>query len=227
MALSEVRMFARLIPARAGNIPCATGSPALAAAHPRSRGEHRRKPWKASLRRGSSPLARGTFGVGLSGGASLRLIPARAGNIRGSTPAASRQAAHPRSRGEHAIADTKDRGIAGSSPLARGTLYINRRGNAGLRLIPARAGNMFFALTWLPFESAHPRSRGEHWRRRARSLASCGSSPLARGTSRRLPFFLGRRRLIPARAGNICPPQGTKPFSSAHPRSRGEHEHWL
>ena len=68
-----------LIPARAGTTSCAKAPPALARAHPRSRGDHRACSHASRARLGSSPLARGPprnihtndYGVGL--------IPARAG----------------------------------------------------------------------------------------------------------------------------------------------------
>ena len=71
--------------------------------------------------------------------------------------------------------------------------------------------------------TAHPRSRGEHWDTLTRLRETCGSSPLARGTRTNRRHWVGRRRLIPARAGNT----GLYIFASssraAHPRSRGEH----
>ena len=91
-------------------------------AHPRSRGEHYHKQAKQMRDRGSSPLARGTYQSDSAGPVVARLIPARAG----STISARRQvvfpAAHPRSRGEHAIAAPSAQAKVGSSPLARGTL---------------------------------------------------------------------------------------------------------
>ena len=91
----------RLIPARAGNISCAFLPARLAAAHPRSRGEHKAPRY-----------------VARPGG---WLIPARAGNIRHSVAPLDASAAHPRSRGEHAAPILARRSPGGSSPLARGT----------------------------------------------------------------------------------------------------------
>ena len=73
------------------------------------------------LRRGSSPLARGThLLVNLSAG-EVGLIPARAGNTGTCERKAARIWAHPRSRGEHVVSLAGGAVDAGSSPLARGT----------------------------------------------------------------------------------------------------------
>ena len=50
-------------------------------------------------------------------------------------------AAHPRSRGEHAISDGVGSAVEGSSPLARGTQMAISGLPKWDRLIPARAGN--------------------------------------------------------------------------------------
>ena len=111
----------------------------------------------------------------------------------------------------------------GSSPLARGTYGQRSRGKTRRRLIPARAGNIDLHPASRTGSTAHPRSRGEHADISRATANSCGSSPLARGTSKNSFHRLFRCRLIPARAGNIRkrPPSATA--SSAHPRSRGEH----
>ena len=70
---------------------------------------------------------------------------------------------------------------------------------------------------------AHPRSRGEHITVFFVVAFVGGSSPLARGTSRLQRTIRGRRRLIPARAGNIRSARGAAEIRAAHPRSRGEH----
>ena len=71
----------RLIPARAGNMLWRGVKRLATAAHPRSRGEHQAVTSERLKTRGSSPLARGTSVLLLEGGFSVRLIPARAGNI--------------------------------------------------------------------------------------------------------------------------------------------------
>ena len=131
--------------------------------------------------------------------------------------------AHPRSRGEHILHLIPRLTAHGSSPLARGTyLPTGVRGVQG-RLIPARAGNIVYRPAYHVPYSAHPRSRGEHTCTSRWSRTVTGSSPLARGTCRCFPRFRLRRRLIPARAGNIRSTETWFTCSPAHPRSRGEH----
>ena len=131
--------------------------------------------------------------------------------------------AHPRSRGEHCRALRLSGESPGSSPLARGTWVQPDAGYGILRLIPARAGNMWCSRPFCPLCQAHPRSRGEHHRRIRVCLLQPGSSPLARGTLPADLFDDPQRRLIPARAGNIKGSDVQHGRSPAHPRSRGEH----
>ena len=156
------RTRGRLIPARAGNICLRTLWARVSAAHPRSRGEHEERQNKRIDAVGSSPLARGTFLVLRCRVRRLRLIPARAGNIHAVRSQPQRQAAHPRSRGEHLRSNSIEKFTPGSSPLARGTLDIFRCNIGGMRLSPARAGNMFSSRKLMCVVTAHPRSRGEH-----------------------------------------------------------------
>ena len=132
-------------------------------AHPRSRGEHPQRRANLHASMGSSPLARGTQKCPETYGGGWGLIPARAGNTFTHWQRFSVLKAHPRSRGEHVSVAAKVCGdVAGSSPLARGTLTPENWHWDAAGLIPARAGNTgigSFASGW-PW--AHPRSRGEH-----------------------------------------------------------------
>ena len=172
---------------------------------------------------GSSPLARGTR-TGLQGYALLvRFIPARAGNTLARRRSSVRRAVHPRSRGEHTVADYVGRARDGSSPLARGTRRSGTRSRRPGRFIPARAGNTSRAGSPARARPVHPRSRGEHPSAGGHAPASSGSSPLARGTRE---YGCTRRignRFIPARAGNTPLRASNGDTSTVHPRSRGEH----
>ena len=111
---------------------------------------------------GSSALARGTplrpSGESGVGG----LIPTHAGNTLKSTHCMALTRAHPRSRGEHVLAETRGEGGYGSSPLARGTRSLLVSFLTLPRLIPARAGNTWVFYFFTAPTPAHPRSRGEH-----------------------------------------------------------------
>ncbi|KXI17198.1 hypothetical protein HMPREF3227_01727 [Corynebacterium sp. CMW7794] len=110
-------------------------------AHPRSRGEHRRRGWAGQSRAGSSPLTRGAPRPLSSSSSSVRLIPAHAGST--STPPTSypNPPAHPRSRGEHLCGRRGAYPPAGSSPLTRGAPLRHLRPGSDGRLIPAHAGS--------------------------------------------------------------------------------------
>ena len=135
----------------------------------------------------------------------------------------AREAAHPRSRGEHWRKTAIHELANGSSPLARGTWLGSLRGLVLVRLIPARAGNIDNSRSHPFSQSAHPRSRGEHALVFFLTWSVSGSSPLARGTLDGCLGLCEAWRLIPARAGNIGARPQTRFALAAHPRSRGEH----
>ena len=174
--------------------------------------------------RGSSPLTRGAQGQRPAAHNVRGLIPAHAGSTAQKCRHDSTSTAHPRSRGEHdqdfdALSDEM-----GSSPLTRGAPNVPRVHRAGERLIPAHAGSTFLLPAASSPPRAHPRSRGEHQATTQNAVGAVGSSPLTRGA----PFcgtgvgLVGG--LIPAHAGSTYRPRSPAGYSSAHPRSRGEHE---
>ena len=90
-----------LIPAHAGKTPDADYRPHRDEAHPRSRGENRRRCDATDITTGSSPLTRGKLPAKLAPVTSVGLIPAHAGKTSSSLWVAVRASAHPRSRGEN------------------------------------------------------------------------------------------------------------------------------
>ena len=195
----------RFIPARAGNTARLRGTATGRTVHPRSRGEHPIITPRSMLPAGSSPLARGTRLGAERPRHRRRFIPARAGNTTGPGPRGGCRPVHPRSRGEHHDELVFTCPNVGSSPLARGTQRLQGGVGVGHRFIPARAGNTTRSCGTRSSLAVHPRSRGEHFQWLPESEASCGSSPLARGTR---PADTTRRetdRFIPARAGNTEP----------------------
>ena len=192
-------------------------------AHPRSRGEHAIQAQVSNRLSGSSPLARGTRQRTGPSIPRKGLIPARAGNTTRCPVAARRTWAHPRSRGEHGGRGLTVTDLAGSSPLARGTLIDITQLLKSRGLIPARAGNTSPGLPCANPSRAHPRSRGEHNLRECAYECFLGSSPLARGTQTLPLRKIAGWGLIPARAGNTQTKCSTIQQRRAHPRSRGEH----
>ena len=130
--------------------------------------------------------------------------------------------AHPRSRGENALAALGITICGGSSPLTRGKLR-GRAEEPHLRgLIPAHAGKTPRRPGDCCRGEAHPRSRGENEMTNIYLGTAGGSSPLTRGKH---PARVARGlvpRLIPAHAGKTAR-RTLQPLAiTAHPRSRGE-----
>ena len=197
-----------------------TWSPLLSD-HPRSRGVYSLAAGGGATAGGSSPLARGLHGEGVTVVGDGRIIPARAGFT---DPGARRVVPtwdHPRSRGVYQAGRPRRRRRRGSSPLARG-LRAGGGGRSGTRrIIPARAGFTGGCLQQPRPQADHPRSRGVYPPASSSQPASPGSSPLARGllavrVTDGAPFGI-----IPARAGFTLSSGSPLLPSRDHPRSRG------
>ena len=174
---------------------------------------------------GSSPLARGARGKGRLDARYRGLIPARAGSTITGSVLIWPMRAHPRSRGEHAVASYQVEDPTGSSPLARGAHGVGGPAAASCGLIPARAGSTLKRPGCLPSMRAHPRSRGEHFWEGTVGVYRQGSSPLARGAPISIGWVPIRVGLIPARAGSTRTSFPKNFRLRAHPRSRGEHSY--
>ena len=171
---------------------------------------------------GSSPLTRGKLRRRNVRARPARLIPAHAGKTVALRYRRTRLPAHPRSRGENVVADTKKFSRAGSSPLTRGKHRLADRLQDRERLIPAHAGKTARPQSRSRAPAAHPRSRGENSFRRDSAGIKGGSSPLTRGKPPRVRRAGGQQRLIPAHAGKTrCDRRRGRSYG-AHPRSRGE-----
>ena len=192
---------ARIIPARAGFTAVVEADGLPSADHPRSRGVYCARTSRTRSVPGSSPLARGlpaeVGGVDDDAG----IIPARAGFTGEVMGAMSAAWDHPRSRGVYEAARSWAASRLGSSPLARGLLWVAGGDAKAVGIIPARAGFTGPSRTGSAGRSDHPRSRGVYRGIFAPPVTMSGSSPLARG----LPAAPHDRamsvRIIPARAG--------------------------
>ena len=192
----------KLIPAGAGNTTFFSSWSGLGAVHPRWRGEHFLQFGSQILCNGSSPLARGTLRPHGCEQRFRRFIPAGAGNTSRCRNGTQPGAVHPRWRGEHEVACTVVVPVAGSSPLARGTLRMGGEVMLKWRFIPAGAGNTRWQPSAQRVRTVHPRWRGEHPELPCSPIPAGGSSPLARGTRFHGIGHVQQLRFIPAGAGN-------------------------
>ena len=243
IALARVVPICRFIPAYAGNSnrtakerelqvgssPLTRGthgvipnSRAIAAVHPRLRGELNIRTADAMAPTGSSPLTRGTLD-GRKGDPSLpRFIPAYAGNSQVVLPNITQATVHPRLRGELIKARTILKDRIGSSPLTRGTRISICSVMTLRRFIPAYAGNSVIQALCSTSCAVHPRLRGELLSFIRHCTTEDGSSPLTRGTRGQLRRNLTCVRFIPAYAGNSLAIHSVASAPSVHPRLRGE-----
>ena len=192
----------RIIPAHAGSTPRSRSCVASRRDHPRSRGEHAPSAPLITCGQGSSPLTRGAPLVVLAGFRRLRIIPAHAGSTHDPARFVAAVRDHPRSRGEHVVVMPGGPDHWGSSPLTRGAHTRHPPTQRVTRIIPAHAGSTNAQVPRRLRLPDHPRSRGEHSRRRRCRACENGSSPLTRGAQlEALPSY-PRRGIIPAHAGS-------------------------
>ena len=109
----------RFIPARAGNTSPAGSARSPSTVHPRAGGEHAEVFEPVTAETGSSPRGRGTPRMRLSDRATVRFIPARAGNTGRSRAMRSHRSVHPRAGGEHGGHHAIPSERVGSSPRWR------------------------------------------------------------------------------------------------------------
>ena len=174
---------------------------------------------------GSSPRVRGKQRSGARSGGAGGLIPARAGKTGQSSHDEGAPRAHPRACGENLQDGTLSMNNLGSSPRVRGKPRVGSAvPNAG-RLIPARAGKTSPNRGGTPPPWAHPRACGENLRRPSVNHNTCGSSPRVRGKLLRADRALGRRGLIPARAGKTTSFTRCARDEGSSPRVRGKPAH--
>ena len=181
-------MVQGLIPAHAGKTGFKAGDDRASGAHPRSRGENRRRWLAHEIAMGSSPLTRGKHAIMTRAYEGGGLIPAHAGKTSGSSACSRTRRAHPRSRGENRAFYSWALDARGSSPLTRGKPWAQIKAAVSVGLIPAHAGKT--ARPRLPTSQAraHPRSRGENLAFVVPIVLVGGSSPLTRGKRRGQTF---------------------------------------
>ncbi len=197
------------------------------AAHLRSRGEHCAAGTSPPHTDGSPPLARRARRAGGAGGQAGWLTSARAESTAGNPGTRTVRPAHLRSRGEHWPRRVLPRPGHGSPPLARRARGVRGEEVPHDRLTSARAESTLPRGTRAAAASAHLRSRGEHSSPSRSCTPQTGSPPLAR----RAPDQVGPERVLgrltSARAESTTTPRRSSRTSTAHLRSRGEHQFCL
>ena len=140
----------RFIPAHAGNSLQKRIKHCLYPVHPRACGEQRDASASLSSRTGSSPRMRGTVPMPMAKLATVRFIPAHAGNSPSPDPQPPPVPVHPRACGEQRVPITVKVGCDGSSPRMRGTVRSSPCCRKSARFIPAHAGNRLttMSLMW-------------------------------------------------------------------------------
>ncbi|EPD31455.1 hypothetical protein HMPREF9238_01229 [Gleimia europaea ACS-120-V-Col10b] len=145
------------------------------------RGEHPIRKMSAGLDRGSSPHARGALARWWRRFRFLGVIPACAGSTPSARTRTPTGRGHPRMRGEHVFSRCFFPCDPGSSPHARGALFLFTRWQRIRGVIPACAGSTAGGSKERQGRSGHPRMRGEHDSDKSLVCGSKGSSPHARG----------------------------------------------
>ena len=152
----------------------------------------------------------------------MRSIPACAGNPDLRIDPSYRPAVHPRVCGEPVRHLRRYLPLPGPSPRVRGTPSRPRASRPCPRSIPACAGNPRPASDAIKRPGVHPRVCGEPHFRLPLSGRRSGPSPRVRGTPGRASARPGRRRSIPACAGNPSRHARQSVFPAVHPRVCGE-----
>ena len=217
----------RFIPACAGNSVPGDDWGAGCAVHPRVCGEQTSQNSRNLAPDGSSPRVRGTVPAQALAHPADRFIPACAGNRRSPRRLHPMHSVHPRVCGEQIVGETTEIPVRGSSPRVRGTAGHRRGLGNRNRFIPACAGNSHGLHLHSSIPSVHPRVCGEQPATGGGIPPIYGSSPRVRGTAPPRRPRRGRRRFIPACAGNRRAIQTLSWIPSVHPRVCGEQARFL
>ena len=149
--------------------------------HPRVRGGNTDR-YRVFLQdNGPSPRARGKLANSRGRLASLRSIPACAGETANGRLSENVHGVHPRVRGGNSGSPTKIMSPMGPSPRARGKLLWKVRPSANVGSIPACAGETSRLCYLARQHGVHPRVRGGNSCGQTMQISPSGPSPRARG----------------------------------------------
>ncbi len=157
--------------------------------------------------------------------ASIRIIPAHAGQTVHDAADGGVHADHPRACGANCASPVTWRADCGSSPRMRGKPGLVRVELTHARIIPAHAGQTCLVCCARCRRSDHPRACGANFFSSACSRIAGGSSPRMRGKLDCANHDALRFRIIPAHAGQTsCRARPPAPPAD-HPRACGANRH--
>ena len=209
------------IPARAGETVTAGGSRRRDWVYPRTGGGNGSSIPFSWQKLGLSPHGRGKPPPGIRISASLRSIPARAGETCRCSGVTWRIPVYPRTGGGNPVSGTIPGIGRGLSPHGRGKLLrigakIGTKGS-----IPARAGETRTLGNPTLYRPVYPRTGGGNPRPCQPTLPIPGLSPHGRGKRRNMPACTDAHRSIPARAGETRSAWAIRAVSRVYPRTGG------
>ena len=149
--------------------------------HPRECGANRLPLRSAPPANGSSPRVRGKRLGPRRRSRPRRIIPASAGQTRSGVAVWAFIADHPRECGANRLVSCICWSMAGSSPRVRGKLIEWSFPHAGLRIIPASAGQTSGRVCRSACRPDHPRECGANVGASLACVKFDGSSPRVRG----------------------------------------------
>ncbi len=156
--------------------------------------------------------------------ASIRIIPAHAGQTVHDAADGGVHADHPRACGANPVLYGLSSRTRGSSPRMRGKRVWCAVRAAGVRIIPAHAGQTSSPARAAASPADHPRACGANSTVRTMMRSVSGSSPRMRGKHPAGRDRRHRLRIIPAHAGQTA--MGVQPRVAAadHPRACGANQ---
>ncbi len=214
-------MMGRSIPAGAGEPAMPPGHWATSRVYPRRCGGTRRPPPLARLQVGLSPQVRGNRSRSPASPPGPGSIPAGAGEPRPQRTARHAIQVYPRRCGGTETVDWRTASDEGLSPQVRGNRDRGARLPPRRGSIPAGAGEPRGGGAPPPRERVYPRRCGGTPSAAGSPSGAWGLSPQVRGNRRRHDGVPGRRRSIPAGAGEPRTPPRPTPRRRVYPRRCG------
>ena len=209
------------IPARAGEPNATPSTSTTATVYPRACGGTGTSKNISSLDMGLSPRVRGNPVIRAHKLASVRSIPARAGEPAPLAFQAQVGSVYPRACGGTCQTGLDSCLYTGLSPRVRGNPTTAARADPGVGSIPARAGEPHHGSQSRPRSRVYPRACGGTCYNSWHISNRRGLSPRVRGNRLQTGHVSVSRGSIPARAGEPCVGRQSRERLTVYPRACG------